>query len=347
MVSAETGGLATHEPSWRELERAGAGTPYVAFDWLEAWVEVYRPDTLLAVTIGEDGGGTLAVGLLERGAGGRWAFAGYPVSSHRGLLCAAGNEAAAWQALSDWLRSERRLWAILDAEGVSADASILPGAKLERVGVPGIDLPDSFDAYLAERSPGTRKGLKQKLRRLEGAEGSVREAQDRRAAMRDFLALHRERARRKNERHPQMDERLLALLERLAASHAVALRPFELVVDGRRLGVSLRLDYAGTAYFYNAGIDPDAGRLSPGVTLELLSIRDAIDRGLRRFDLGAGEYRYKTDLGGVAEDRYRAVAASPSLRGGAVALGGRAYRRSRAALAPLRRSARRLGGPAE
>jgi CelD/BcsL family acetyltransferase involved in cellulose biosynthesis len=106
--------------------------------------------------------------------------------------------------------------------------------------------------------------------------------------------------------------------------------------------VTVRLDHGATGFFFNAGMDPDAGQLSPGVNLELASIRDAIERGLQRFDLGPGLYRYKSDLGGVTQARYQLVVVSPALRGWLTygAINGLAH--AREWLGPTRRTARVL-----
>jgi CelD/BcsL family acetyltransferase involved in cellulose biosynthesis len=286
------------------------------------------------------------MGLLEAPPGRAWRFAGGPVTGQRALLCADGREAAAWQALSGWLTDHPADWRRLDGAGAPDAAAVLPGARLRAISAPRLRLPGSFDDYLRERSPTVRKSFKQKLRRVESAGAEVREVNeaDRPAALRAFLELHHRRARVKAERHPQMDERLVDLLESAGRGPDLRLRVFELVADGAPRGVTVRVDHRGTGYFYNAGIDPDAGRLSPGIVLELASIRDAIARGLRTFDLGPGEYRYKTELGGGSERWFDFTAASPSLRGRLDGQRSRLVTGARGKLAPARRAARRLRG---
>ena len=160
-----------------------------------------------------------------------------------------------------------------------------------------LSLPDSFEAYLAGRSPGTRKGLKGKLRRVEREGGTARavSAPERDGALSDFVRLHTLRARAKGEEHPQIDDRLARMLAMLGDD----LRAFELLVGGERIAVTLRLDRNGVAHFYNGGSNPAWAHLSPGIVVELASIRDAIGRGLRQYDLGPGDFRYKRDLGGM------------------------------------------------
>jgi CelD/BcsL family acetyltransferase involved in cellulose biosynthesis len=284
----------------------------------------------------------VALGLLESAAGDRWRFAGWPVSPERGLLCGAAREAEVWRAFARWLRERSRVWTTLDGEGLASVARLVPGARLRPVVYPALDLPDSFDEYLRQRPPRTRKRLKYASRDAERAGGRIYEPEDRARALRDFHRLHHERASQKGERHPQMNERLLEMLEGLDGAQGVRLRVSELRLhEDRVLGVGLHLEYRDRFYSYNEGIAIDAGRLSPGIVLELEAIRTAIARGFRRFDFGPGEYEYKTKLGGVPEVRFTLNAASPTLRGVATLVRTESVRIAQMPLRGVRRALRR------
>lgn len=331
---------------WRALEAQTEAPPYLAWDWTAAWLDVFAPADPAVVRIGSP---PIAIGLIER-RGRRWAFAGAPVSPTRGLLVADGHEQAAWSALADALR-ERSDWTSLSLAGMPEAARALPGAALETLPSYVVDLPDDFEAYLSERPSTQRKGLRQKLRRIEKAraEISIVAPPGHPEALREFLRLHGLRAAAKGERHPQMDDTLGAMLARLDETTTPALRFLVLEVDGATVGVSVRLDRgeAGGAWFYNGGFDPAHHRLGPGVALELASIRDAIGRGHRRFDLGAGYWRYKTDLGGREVLLLDGHAYRPSLRGRGARTAARARRRVREsdALRKLVRRARHAQAP--
>jgi CelD/BcsL family acetyltransferase involved in cellulose biosynthesis len=325
--------FAAMESEWQEFEGRSEPAHYsLTHGWLAAWTATYGPRSLLLVRI-TDRDRLQAVGLLERLWGARWRFAGGAVSPHRRLLCAPDAEAEVWAAWGRWLAANRSRWSMLEGSGMPAAASALSRARLEPVPEYALALPDSFEAYLAARSPGTRKGLRQKLNRLPRFEAAIRELEpgEHPPALERFVALHRARASEKGERHPHVDDRLCRLLLALPAAGRVRLRLFELSAGERAVGITIRLDHGSTAYFYNAGFDPGFGHVSPGLALELASIRDAIERGFTTFDLGPGAYRYKLDLGGEPRDTRRLIATSPSLRG-AVLVG--AYRARRA----LRRS---------
>lgn len=292
--------------AWRALEREGDGVaPYLSWDWLEAWRRTHRPRRVVAVKVGEE-----ALGLIEQTGFGRWRFAGWPVSPVRGLLCAPGAEASAWSQLGTWLEEPSRPWGSLDAEGVSAAAAAaLPRAR--DVPTPSFAraLPATPDALLAGRE---YAGLRRKLRRAE-REGALVLPGDRDAPA-CFVALHNLRAAQKGERHPAIGARLAALLGDLEGG-TVAVRTFALHVDDDIAGVTVRLDHGETGWFYNAGIDPAQLPLSPGYLLEAASMRDAVERGLRQYDLGPGEYRYKRELGGQESTVHELHAVRPGFHG--------------------------------
>jgi CelD/BcsL family acetyltransferase involved in cellulose biosynthesis len=336
------------ESEWRALEDPAGAPPYLCWDWIAAWRDIYRPQEILQVRIAEPGRPPLALGLLERRRSGRLTFAGAPVSTLRGLLVGERDASRAWAAFGRALEIYRG-WRALEVEGAQTAAAGLPRARLDDASTWVASLPASFDEYLAERSPSQRKGHKQKLRRLtrEGGEVVPVPAAEHRDGLREFIRLHRLRAAAKGEHHPQMDERLVELLARLDDSDAIDLRLFTLRVGDRTGGVTVRLDRPAlrAAWFYNGGMDPAFERLGPGVTLELHSIRDAIERGLRAFDLGVGHWRYKEDLGGVEEPLCSGMAYAPGPRARGLRFGRAVRRRAMDATpAPLRalyRGARR------
>ena len=70
-----------------------------------------------------------------------------------------------------------------------------------------------------------------------------------------------------------------------------------LTVGGRRIAAGVWFDDGETLYFYNAGVDPDARDLSPGVLLVARSIEMALQAGRSRFDFLRGDEPYKYGWG--------------------------------------------------
>ena len=342
VIEVEPARLREWEPVWRALdEQAPGAAPFVCFDWLAAWTAIYAPARLAVLRVGEPAA-PVALGLLELGRGGRWRFAGRPVASERGLLCADDDFERAWSAVGRWLRVNSRRWATLEAAGLMGPAEgALAAALRVPAPVPVLTLPESFEAYLEARPRTLRKNFRRVLRRVDEEQvelGPVRDA-DVAAALHDFVVLHKLRAASKGERHPAVDDRLERVLAALADVPSARLRMLEVVHRGRRVGATVRLERPGGSWFYNGGFDPAAARLAPGVALDLASIRDAIERGISRVDLGPGAHRYKLDLGSVIEERVDVVAASRSARGRALGAAEAGLRQARARV-PVRTLAR-------
>ena len=74
-----------------------------------------------------------------------------------------------------------------------------------------------------------------------------------------------------------------------------------LTVGDRRVAAGLMFRTADRYLYYNAGVDPDARDLSPGVLLVAEYVRRALDEGVRRFDFLRGDESYKYEWGAVDE----------------------------------------------
>ena len=70
-------------------------------------------------------------------------------------------------------------------------------------------------------------------------------------------------------------------------------------VDGPVAAAVWCFDHGRTRYLYNSAYDADYSRLSVGLACKLLSIRDAIERGLATYDFLKGNEAYKHRLGGA------------------------------------------------
>ena len=187
--------------------------------------------------------------------------------------------------------------------------------NLEREDVcPVIRLPEGadFDGYLATLGKKQRHEIRRKVRRTEEA-GDVAfvESADPGADLDAFIELHQMRwgALGLFPPTPGGDQarvfvrRLFELFgEAVAAdaSHPTVHLGF-LAVGGRRIGAAIHFETAGSILYYNAGIDPDARALSPGVVLLERLVRRGLERGKCRVDLLRGDEPYKYDWGGVDE----------------------------------------------
>jgi CelD/BcsL family acetyltransferase involved in cellulose biosynthesis len=340
------GALPELADEWRQLEsRAGDLSPFLSFDWLSSWVDIYEPAGLRLVRARDGERATIALGLVETLSGRRWRFCGRPVTPERGLLCASGDEETAWAAFIDWTRRNPGAFAMLGAGGLPPLAA-LNGAVRSPKPVYVAHAPGSFDDYLAGLSSNTRSRVRRHQRKLAEAAGAIElvPESELRAALDAFVALHAERASDKGESHPGIDERLARLLEATAHSPRLRTRAHRLTVDGRLMGVVVHLTTDRTLYYYNLGWDPEAAPFLPGVLLVVASIEMALGEGCTVIDLGPGTARYKFSLGGEEVERDDVELWSTSPAGRALKLGLHGYRSARA---QMERARERLRGGRE
>lgn len=188
-------------------------------------------------------------------------------------------------------------------------------ATLEQEDVcPVVTLPSSGDweDYLATLDKKARHEIRRKLRRAE-AVGPVRfrEVPLEAASADAFIALHQARWGDQGLFPDTPDgDRSRRFLHRLTALEAAEgdraqLVLGEVTVAGRVVVATVAFDDGATCFFYNAGMDPGARELSPGVTGTAAYIRDRLAAGRARFDFLRGDEPYKYEWGAVDEPVHR------------------------------------------
>jgi CelD/BcsL family acetyltransferase involved in cellulose biosynthesis len=164
---------------------------------------------------------------------------------------------------------------------------------------PGLD----YEGYLATLDKKERHEIRRKVRRAEAAgevrlEASAKPIEDLDA----FVDLHQKRWGAEGLFPPteggSASRRFFAdLFENCAPSGIVDLS--FLTVDGRRVAAGVTFDDGETVYYYNAGVEPDARELSPGVVMVACYIQRAIQLGRTRLDFLRGDEPYKYEWGAV------------------------------------------------
>ena len=307
------------EPEWRALlPQTSANKVFVSPTWLRVWWQEFGAGRELLLLSVRRRGELVGVAPLMRD-GDRLCFAGdTQVCDYMDVVAAPGEAEA---VLSSALRSlgeepwrELVLWAVpessptLDALKAAAPAlSLRVDIEPEDV-CPQLDLPATWDDYLADLSKKNRHELRRKLRKLsQGGEvrlEAIAHPADVEAALDDFLRLYRQsRADKAAFMNEKMERFFRVIVAALAAEAQVEL--LFLTLSGVRVAAVLCFCTSDEALLYNSGYDPDYAHLSVGLLSKALALRKAIEEGKRRFDFLRGPEPYKYDLGATDRPVYR------------------------------------------
>lgn len=187
---------------------------------------------------------------------------------------------------------------------------------------PIVQLPASgdWDDYLSTLGKKARHEIRRKVRRAEAA-GEVRyhEVPLTPASVDTFIDLHQARwgedglfpATEGGDRSRRFLHRLSEL--EAAEGAAAQLQLGQVTVGDQLVFAGVGFDDGTTCYFYNAGADPSARELSPGVTGTAAYIRDRLAAGRTRFDFLRGDEPYKYEWGAVDEPVMRILVTRPSV----------------------------------
>lgn len=304
---------------WNELlARSVTDTVFLTREWQMTWWKNLGSGELRVITFRDDTGLLLGIAsmFVERGQDGlnHLSLVGcVDVSDYLDVLVARGHEDAVYAALLDTLASmDFPAWDELHLctlPEVSPSCTQLKGAaevhglrvELRKHDVaPVIDLPGTWDDYLATLDKKQRHEVRRKLRRIEEAQGEwhtldANDSLD--TAILDFIGLHKTS---RPDKHLFMDSRMQNFFVEIAR----ALNPHGwlqilfLQVEGKRAASLLNFVYHNDILVYNSGYDPVTyGALSPGIVLFARSIQDAIADKRRRYDFLRGNEEYKYRFG--------------------------------------------------
>ncbi len=164
-----------------------------------------------------------------------------------------------------------------------------------------IDLPATWGDYLLMLSGKQRHEIRRKLRRMhETAKISFCVVDDIGAAGTATDTLITLFGKNRADKAAFMNNRMASFFRGLARSMAQAklLKICVLRVDDTPAAAAMCFDYRSTTYLYNNGYDEQFARLSVGQLCKVLSIKDSIQRGRKKYDLLKGDEAYKPRMGG-------------------------------------------------
>lgn len=162
-----------------------------------------------------------------------------------------------------------------------------------------------LDGFLAILGKKERHEIRRKLRRAEAAgEVALTESAEPLADLPAFIDLHQRRWGDAGLFRPtpggDAGRRFVRELFEWFGPDGPAKLCF-LTVGERRIGAGITFEFDDTMAYYNAGIDPDARDLSPGVVMVAKYVERAITAGRHRLDFLRGNEPYKYEWGAVDE----------------------------------------------
>ena len=172
---------------------------------------------------------------------------------------------------------------------------------------PVLTLPEGADmeGFLATLGKKERHEIRRKVRRAEAVgEITLQESADPLADLEAFIDLHQKRwgADGLFPPNPGGDQSRV-LFRRLFQEFGDdgPLRLTFLSVGDRRIAAGIHFETYDGILYYNAGVDPDARDLSPGVLMVHAYVARALGAGKRRMDFLRGNEGYKYEWGAVDE----------------------------------------------
>jgi CelD/BcsL family acetyltransferase involved in cellulose biosynthesis len=286
--------------------------------WLKTWWEIFGAGLapwLVGVRQGDDLIGIAPLQVKEREA----RFIGDPdVCDYLDFPVAAGREGEFFWVLIEQLRQhgiER-----LDLGPVRADSTVmrgLPGVaekrkckiSFQREDVSyEMPLPGTWEDYLAGLAGTERHEIRRKLRRLQEAARIefrlVEDVQGVRQGMDTFLGLF---GSSRPDKSAFLTSQRACFFRSLAEAMAEAglLRLSFLELDTKPVAAAMCFDDQSRVYLYNNGYDNSLRSLSVGLLSKVLSIREAIREGRKKYDFLKGAEAYKRRLGGRPVPLYR------------------------------------------
>lgn len=280
-------------------------------EWMDSWRRAFSPaNDHRFVLMKEDSAAIGAAPLTITGS--TATFIGDPeVCDYLDFSIRPGHERPFFKALLEHLGQNGV--AELDLRCLRPDSSVFPhllesvesmGGKysIEPDGVSlEMDLPDNWDDYLNMLSGKQRHEVRRKLRRLDEA-GNVRfSVLDTVGAIMpgldDFMRMFRDSRVDKAEfMTPAMESFFRSMI--LTMAEKGLMKIFVLYVDDSPLAANICFDYKDAVYLYNSGYDLRGGRISAGLMCKILSIKDSIEAGRKKYDFLKGAEPYKYRLGG-------------------------------------------------
>lgn len=294
----------------KSVEESQTATFFQTFEWQKNWWDHFGKGKLWLLEIKE---GEELIGLAsfeERDGilnflGTNKVLDGELVTDYGDIVAKQGKEEECWGQILGFFEIPKDLH-FLREESPSLEVLRSFNGKIEVEDVaPYLELPATWEEYLASLSRKSRHELRRKMRKFENV-GLSRTclSQNYHGDVAEFFTLFKQTSGEKREfLTTQMGEFFKSLGEIFIPKNMLKLCFLEL--NGRRLAATISFVFKNETLLYNSGFDREFTPLVPGLILKALLIKSSIEERRKRFDFLRGQERYKYDLGAKDQKLYR------------------------------------------
>jgi CelD/BcsL family acetyltransferase involved in cellulose biosynthesis len=288
--------------------------------WLKAWWEAFGEQRELYLrTLWDDQN---VIGLAPLLVNNKTAsFIGSAdVCDYLDFAIAPGEESNFFEVLLDDLRNEGI--SRLDLRPVRRDSTVLKylpsiarnrgydiNCSPEDVSLE-LDLPPTWNEYLAMLKNKQRHEIRRKLRRLWEAGRVEHHCAEVSEEVEDYLDTFLNLfSLSKDEKASFMNPKMESFFRSLAKAMADIglLRLGAIQVDKVTAAMTMGFDYEDSHYLYNSAYDPQFSDLSVGLLCKVLCLKESIEKGRKKWNFLKGAEPYKYQLGGQEVPLYNCL----------------------------------------
>ncbi len=325
--------LAPYADDW---DRLAAGVPFCGSTWLWHWWRHYGPQNdadrsracLAVLGVFNDADSLIGIApwyvdcSVVHGRVLRPLGSGEVCSDYLSVLCHPAMKEAVVEALAEYLVQSALddgpgalRWDLLELDGVDAEDRVmagllnslaLSGCTLHRR--PGLscwrlDLPTAWDCYIASLGKSQRRTVRRLEREVVHTDRVVLHTPTRldelAAAMDILIDLHQRRRQMLGEKGCFASARFLGFYRDVVPEllRRGQVQFYWLELDGKPAAAEYHLRGDGVLYVYQAGVNPQLMEHQPGNVINLMILRQAIERGYRAYDFLRGDEAYKARFG--------------------------------------------------
>jgi CelD/BcsL family acetyltransferase involved in cellulose biosynthesis len=294
---------------------------FVLPEWLKVWWAAFGSSSGLSILSVRQGEEVLGLAPLQVKGDSASFIGSTDVCDYFDFIITPGKERVFFDALLDHLLGQRGL-KYLEFGPLRPDSTVL--ASLVNVAEnrgcevstsPAdisleLALPATWENYLSMLKGKQRHEVKRKFRRLyEAGDINFRifeNAKEIAEQMTTFFALFK---MSNSAKAAFMNDQMISFFQALAIAMAEAkiLKLYILDLNAAPVAVSMCFDFNAALHLYNSGFDPRVRALSVGLLCKVLSIKDGIKRGRKKYDFLKGAETYKYRLGGMEVPLYNCM----------------------------------------